>query len=95
MPIKTVVSKGLPVKVKEATSPKVTPVPITKETIAQKQEKIQRKRKDKFQKATTSVMTGKDIKVVGQVNKEVPFDLIKFLFKIIIIVFRSRDILFI
>lgn len=63
MPIKAVVSKGVAVKIKEATSPKTTLPPGNKDPFDVKTEKIVRKKKDKIQKTIPNII-GKEIKTV-------------------------------
>lgn len=62
LPLKNIPPKGVAVKVKESTSPKVTPV--NREPIGPKldKDKIQKKRKEKTQR-TITVMSGKDVKL--------------------------------
>ncbi|KAK6618097.1 hypothetical protein RUM44_002539 [Polyplax serrata] len=65
LPLKNIPPKGVAVKVKESTSPKVTPV--NREPIGPKldKDKIQKKRKEKTQR-TITVMSGKDVKLQKQ-----------------------------
>ena len=72
LPIKTLVSKNVPVKLKETTtSPKIQSgnkeQQQQQQHFVQKQDKIQKKKKGSFQKSVGNVPGGKDIKM-GQVR---------------------------